>query len=290
MSLKEKIRANYPGLFAVLKAINKARRIFWHATFEQLGIMKRKYLPFLPSMCAGIKSLKGIHKGEKCFIVATGPSLTLEDLNKLKGHKSISMNSIVMSYDKTDWRPDYYAVQDIHTVDVLSENGCDFRKSVESGKVIVSHMLYRKNKSSVPENTMIYHLDMDGHDVGYEKYSPNVKTIRFSDDCFSHVYDGYTITYSCIQLAVYMGFTEIYLVGVDCNYSGTNDHAFGFNVFSEGAYEQMKKGDILRLRMTAAYDSAKKYADAHRIKIFNATRGGKLEVFPRISLEEALKD
>ena len=87
-----------------------------------------------------------------------------------------------------------------------------------------------------------------------------------------------------------MGFTEIYLLGVDCNYKGTNDHAFDFKVSEETSLAQLNQGELMQLRMTTAYKAAKKYADAHGIKIFNATRGGKLEVFPRISLEEALKD
>lgn len=32
------------------------------------------------------------------------------------------------------------------------------------------------------------------------------------------------MTYSVIQLAVYIGFSEIYLLGVYCNYSGPTSH------------------------------------------------------------------
>lgn len=114
--------------------------------------------------------------------------------------------------------------------------------------------------------------------------------IKFSDDCFVCLHEGYTVTYACLQLAVYMGFAEIYLLGVDCNYTGTNDHAFDFKVSEETSLAQLNQGELMQLRMTTAYKAAKKYADAHGVKIFNATRGGKLEVFPRVSLEEALKD
>ena len=37
--------------------------------------------------------------------------------------------------------------------------------------------------------------------------------------------------------------------------------------------------------MVLAYKSAKKYADSHGIRIYNATRGGKLEVFERIDFD-----
>lgn len=48
------------------------------------------------------------HYGERVFIVATGPSLSLEDLEKLKNENTISMNSIVNVFSKMDFRPTYY--------------------------------------------------------------------------------------------------------------------------------------------------------------------------------------
>jgi hypothetical protein len=38
-------------------------------------------------------------------------------------------------------------------------------------------------------------------------------------------------------------------------------------------------------KTTKAYQSAKAYADAHGIKVYNATRGGKLEVFERVDFD-----
>lgn len=42
--------------------------------------------------------------------------------------------------------------------------------------------------------------------------------------------------------------------------------------------------------MITGYKAAKKYADAHNIKIINCTRGGMLEVFPRMKLEDVLRN
>ena len=38
-----------------------------------------------------------------------------------------------------------------------------------------------------------------------------------------------------------------------------------------------------------AYMAAHQYADSHGIKIYNATRGGELEVFERVELDGMLK-
>ena len=93
-SIKWKIRKASPELFAKLKAIKKPLNPLLSAlkfgTFGtdnitgKVGYLKRKLFPNLPSKYSRVKSLKGIHAGKKCFIVATGPSLTIEDLNLLK--------------------------------------------------------------------------------------------------------------------------------------------------------------------------------------------------------------
>ena len=49
--------------------------------------------------------MKNTHVGERCFVVATGPSLTFEDLNALKDEFCFGMNSCVLALDKTEWTP-----------------------------------------------------------------------------------------------------------------------------------------------------------------------------------------
>ncbi len=47
-------------------------------------------------------------------------------------------------------------------------------------------------------------------------------------------------------------------------------------------------GEHIIDRSLFVYRLLKKYADRHGIKIYNATRGGNLEVFPRVQLEDVL--
>ena len=55
---------------------------------------------------------------------------------------------------------------------------------------------------------------------------------KFSHDAHSFLYDGYSITYSLLQLAIYMGFKEIILLGCDSNYSidQTKQHFVDYGV------------------------------------------------------------
>ena len=59
-----------------------------------------------------------MYLNQKCFIVANGPSLTIEDLEVICNKKIISfgMNRIYKLYDKTKWRPTFYITQDPHLI------------------------------------------------------------------------------------------------------------------------------------------------------------------------------
>ncbi|MCD8370128.1 MAG: DUF115 domain-containing protein [Clostridiales bacterium] len=222
-----------------------------------------------------IKKIKGIHTGKRCFIVATGPSLTLKDLELLKDEYTFGMNSIPKLYDRTTWRPTYFGIQD-----------CNVYRKMESiiqnvyGKadnVFVSDLIAQT--FNVPSNYHQFPYDTVYHDnqLEIDRYFA-----EFSDDCYSIVYDGYSITYSLIQLAVYMGFEEIYLLGVDCSYKrGAKNH-----VVESGNDDKNEEKN--HDKMVVGYQKAKEYADAHEIKIINCTRGGMLEVYPRMNLEDVL--
>ena len=133
----------------------------------------------------------------------------------------------------------------------------------------------------VPKNFNVFPLNRAYHDnqLEIEKYFS-----KFSDDVYSLVYDGYSITYSLIQIAIYMGFKQIYLLGADCSYKkGANNHVVESGFVDKN---QEKNHD----KMITGYEEAKKYAKAHGVEIVNCTRGGMLEVYKRKSLEEVLEE
>ena len=98
-------------------------------------------------------------------------------------------------------------------------------------------------------------------------------------------YDGSTVVYVCIQLAVYLGFKEIYLLGVDFNYT-----AYGKNHFTEQVepYEQFDgmNGQNRLLNLSyKAFQKAREYASNHGIKIYNASRRTCLDVFEQVNFD-----
>lgn len=220
-----------------------------------------------------LKDYKNIHNGKRCFIIATGPSLTMEDIEKLKDEYTFSMNSICKLYDKTEWRPTYFAIQDREVFSSL-ENIIRKHKEIP---VFIADNIEWKNKREPEWINFPFDSMYHAYDIQIGKYHA-----KFSDDAYSIVYDGYSIAYSCVELAVYMGFKEIYLLGTDCTYMGPKEH-----FIDSGVEDRSRK--FATPKLVTAYEAAKEYADKHNIKIYNATRGGVLEVFPRVDLDEVLK-
>jgi len=157
-----------------------------------------------------IEMFKDIHKGKRCFIVATGPSLTFDDLSLLKDEFCFSVNSIIKTFNQTEWRPTYYGIQDANVYEKLEEE----IRSSDLGTIFVGHQM--TTQFSIPHNYIPYFHFTCFHGRHRELVP---RTTGFSNDASKIVHDGYSVTYSMLQLAVYMGFSEIYLLGTDCNYS-----------------------------------------------------------------------
>lgn len=231
-----------------------------------------------------LKTLRGIHKGERCFIIGNGPSLRAADLNKLRGEVTFAANRIYEMFEQTDWRPTYYlAVDDRFLVE--SQN--------ELAQYELSHMFLRFGvctiRGTLSKLTRIYDRPMY-FNIEHDRYG--IIPAYISEDISDHFCDSGTVTFHAIQLAIYMGFKQIYLTGVDHNYSTTvdtsgtihvdasvKDHFYsGVHNFYPASIDNQQNG----------YCVAREYCDRHNIAIYNATRGGKLEVFERVDLDEII--
>lgn len=217
-----------------------------------------------------ILTYKNIHAGDRCFIVATGPSLTTDDLNTLHNHGEIcfSMNRIFNIFNRTEWRPDYYVVGDKEMIEDLSEEISSLNVPNKFISTVPrSYWESFNSKGSIPYKILLRAF--------------NNRQPLFSEYAEHGLYQGTTITYLCIQLAVYMGFSDIYLLGVDFNYSNNLYDPRNHFAGCDNTGKKVRLNPICPERTLLAYKSSAEYCKKHKIKIFNATRGGKLEVFER---------
>lgn len=220
--------------------------------------------------------------GQRCFFIGNGPSLQADDLTRLQktGEITFAFNRIYNIFDQTKWRPTYYV-----SVDEKMLQGC--AETVDQLDLPVKF---------IPINMRWYH-GINIHDaVEFMMKAPserNGEPLNFSDDITKEIYQSGTCMYAAAQIAVYMGFTEIFLIGVDHHFQiSQNNHGeiivdnSAKDYFSEKYNEDKKDLYIPNVeKSTLTYVAMQKFAQEQGFSIYNATRGGKLEVFPRVDFD-----
>lgn len=226
-----------------------------------------------------IEEFKDIHLGQRCFIVATGPSLRIEDLDTLAKHKAmcISMNRIWYAFDKTTWRPDYYVVGDYRNL----KQDAEILEQMPINYKFVADTYGPYWEKEHTDSIIKYHF--------HYEYLPD-RMPKFSEDFSRKCYHGTTITYVCLQLAVYMGFTEIYLLGVDATRSASGYQDASSHFCKEYLNRATSSLRTFDREPRLAYRAARNYAERKGIHIYNATRGGELEVYERVDFDRLFED
>lgn len=237
----------------------------WHKTWNALNYIYGR-MQFGSSR--RLRRLKGIHSGKRCFIIGNGPSLKNEDLRRLNRNNeyTLACNSLIKLFEEIPFKPTYYFAQDNK---IILDNKQEIEQ-LQGERFVKAHYAPRYHIKGVTYYSMLF----PKNPIGFSTNLPHV------------VYSGQTVTYSMIQFAAYMGFSEIYLIGVDCNYSAgnsviTSDSYFDKRLFNSNRQYAAPEVDTNLL----AFEQAHRVCKSHGIHIYNATRGGKLEVFPRVDLD-----
>ncbi|TVY07213.1 6-hydroxymethylpterin diphosphokinase MptE-like protein [Paenibacillus cremeus] len=248
-----------------------------------------------------IKKLENIHQGERCFIIGNGPSLTVEDLEKISTEVTFASNRIYGIYNQTKWRPTYYCSADPNFAKAVKQ---DFVEVINSSKMSFLNLRCTNDypKEIIGNTSVYFYFIPKVWGIHFLQNENSNKLPKFSNNFSKRAYSGATITYEMIQLAVYMGFKEIYLIGVDHQYTQYVENGVvkvdltlkssyfkGVAEINEGQYIMNTTNSVFNPRTTLAYQAAKDYAQQKNICIKNATRDGKLEVFERVNLEEIIK-
>lgn len=225
--------------------------------------------------CKKIEKYKNLHNGETCYIIGTGPSLTLKDLEMLKNKYTFGVNTLYKLFDDLGWQTTYYCLIDPKTYGNISD---------EIRKHEIKNIFYAGNRiSDDVKNGIPFELECSDF---YKIKQPELYNFTcFSNELDKYIYDGASVVYATLQIAVYMGFKRIVLLGVDCNYTLKKEELHNDKLSYTSDYNY-KWNENTGLTMIEGFKYAKAYSDENGIEIINATRGGMLEVFERANLED----
>jgi hypothetical protein len=225
------------------------------------------------------------HLTERAFILGNGPSLNKCDLTLLKNEITFGVNNIFMNFDKMCFHPTYYVVEDT----LVAEDRAELINNYQ-GPQYKFFGNYLKYCIQGTPNSLWINVKVD-----YREYPdfPN-----FSTNAARMVWVGGTVSYICLQLAYYMGIKKVYMIGFDHNYqiplsavvgeSGQiTSQADDPNHFHPGYFGKGYRWNDPRVpRMEKAFVKAKIIYEKNNRKIYNATVGGRLEVFDRVQYDD----
>ncbi len=259
---------------------------------QRTGILSNSYLHEVryniksPDI-SKIREFKNKYKNKRCFIVGNGPSLNRIDLSKLDHEYSFAVNGIFYKTDSSGYRPSFYMVEDSHVINDNLE-----RINLFEPKIHRFFPIDYYEKITNRKNTSFFRMNRSF----YESKSSNFEVPQFSTDFSLQAFCGQSVTMINLQLAYYMGFTEVYLIGMDFSYdipksaiveganiTSTEDDP---NHFHPDYFGKGKKWHDPKLEnVMKNYQLQKTIYETSGRKIFNATVGGKLEIFDRVEFE-----
>lgn len=213
-----------------------------------------------------------IHRGQRCFIIANGPSLGAMDLRALAGEFTISMNRAYILYAQWGFTPSYYVgINEL----VLEQFATDIAQ-LDMPRFVNFN---RRRCFGGSRNEPMY-LRVG---LGLED--------RFCRNIAGTISSGGTVTFACLQLAYFMGFSEVILIGLDHNFvekgvpnttevrrQARDESHCHPDYFPQGIKWQLP--DLYRSEL--AYALARQAFEADGRRVLDATVNGKCQVFDKV--------
>ena len=217
--------------------------------------------------------LKNRHLGQTCVLVANGPSLNKMSLSFLKQQTCIGLNKIYLGFSKFGFYPRYYVCVN---PTVLAQS------SDEISRLNCVKFIGNRGGNNVQENALTY---------GINTRQPPA---RFCRDISQGVREGGTVTYAALQIAYYLGFKRVVIIGMDHNFSydgkpnesrvmqGADPNHFIENYFGFG--QSWDNPDLAKSEQS--YQIARDIFQSEGREILDATVGGKCTVFDKVDYRD----
>ncbi len=195
-----------------------------------------------------IGDFKNLHDGKRLFILASGPSLATLDLAPLERRIVMGLNRSALLYPDTH----YHCLMD--------------QRLFDEYEGILSKTRYLFTVEGRPWGIPLRLLGAEG----------------FSQDLEEGIYSGYTIAFVALQVALYLGFEEIFFLGLDLQHRGAQTHFFGTD-------ENCVRHEATEFpRMRAMFEFAARTLLHRGVRVFNCSLDSTLDAFPKVSYANAI--
>jgi hypothetical protein len=228
------------------------------------------------SLNAGrLQAYRDTYRNERCFILGNGPSLAKMDLQPLRRENTFGLNRIYLLFQELDFETTFHVCM----------NDLVLLQSAETiAKIRAPKFLNWRARNLFEDTPSIHFLN--------EGYSP-----QFSKDLTRQVWAGATVTFVAMQIAYYMGFQQVILIGVDHRFktkgtphqiivSGAED----VDHFHPKYFADRTRWQLPDLKTSEyAFQLARDAFEAEGREILDATVGGALQIFPKIDYQRMIR-
>lgn len=214
-----------------------------------------------------ISRFRNLHTGQRCVIVCNGPSLNAMDLGFLRHEVVLGMNKIHLGLGRFGFYPRYLTVVNA----LVAEQSRAELRAMSCVKFVAGRAAVH-----LPQDAFTYHMPVLGPP------SP------FSPDIARGVREGGTVTHVALQIAYYMGFAEVVIIGMDHRYAfdgkphqvrlmeGPDVNHFSPDYFSGQTW---MNPDLARSE--TSYTAARRAFEAAGRRVVDATLDGACTVFDK---------
>jgi hypothetical protein len=224
-------------------------------------------------------SLRGRFDGQRAFLLGNGPSLNRLPLHLLANERTMCFNRFNLMFERLPWRPSMFCIIDDRVLMDMSAEVDSILQEVDFGFFPDLHPYDIDFTKHIRPRDNIYWLHLD--------------RLSFSTD-LPWCGINKTVANVGLQVLAFLGFTTIYVIGVDMDYvtqASVTQHTrrdvtaqedddpnhFDPRYFGAGrAYHHPRMDETAE-----KFREARHFFDNLGVSVINAGIGGKLDAFPR---------
>ncbi len=257
-----------------------------------------------------LTAIENRHADQACFVLGTGPSIKTLDLSRLKPHAVMGVNGAIAVMTPHGLRPRHYTVTDVDffenrfaMVREVMESGCDCFLS--AGGI---RCLAEREPKLLTQAKHLYLSEVVNRPYGklrrsqsdfleWARAQPGLvlpepprhddSRVGWSRDPRQGVFCSRTILFRALQIAAFLGYRRLYVLGMDLNYKGPAARAY-----EEGASTRPTKIERdFEPFILPAFRVLQGEIDAGTLEVYNLSDASRLppDILPRMSFDDALK-
>ncbi|WOO41427.1 hypothetical protein [Rubellicoccus peritrichatus] len=287
-----------PGITRTIKTLTQR---------EQTSSPSPQALPEIIEKAKSNVRFKDIHKGERCFILATGPSVKDQNLKNLANEYCISVSHFYLHPDFSIIKPNYHVIAPAHPPFESQKLTKLFQGIKSRDDLGTEFFLGQTNFIHSTHNFLCQVPELKPTNFNYINYTgaPHLSAQNHQQtevwDISRNPFSIRTVVYSALQLAAYMGFSKVFLLGADMNHICTVQQGY-----TPHFYKEEKGINDAEQRKNNSVDMEKMLLGAHKnflgfrlirehlegnngMRIYNCSPTSLLDVFERIDFNDAIK-